>query len=49
MKINMQYIREYPNGQRKHMSPYEYQADRLNRKAYKQIHAFGSVIIYQMT
>jgi len=44
----MQYIREYTNGQRKHVSEWEYMADRGNRRAYKQIHAFGAVIVYQM-
>lgn len=44
----MQYLRENRDGSRLRVNEWEYQADRLNRKSYAQIHAYGNVIIYKM-
>lgn len=44
----MQYLREDRVGNRKTIPEPEYQADRLNRNSYRQIHAFGNVIVYKM-
>ena len=42
-----QFLREYPDGSRVKVPEYEYLADK-GSKSYRQIHAFGSVIVYQM-
>ena len=48
MENNMsQFLREYPDGSRVKVPEYEYLADK-GSKSYRQIHAFGSVIVYQM-
>jgi hypothetical protein len=47
MGNDMQYLREYPDGSRVKVHEYVYLADKQS-KAYRQIHAFGSAIVYQM-
>ena len=47
MENDMQYLREYPDGSRVKVPEYEYLADKQS-KSYRQIHAFGSAIVYQM-
>ena len=42
-----QFLREYPDGSRVKVPEYVYLADKQDQ-AYRQIHAFGSAIVYQM-
>ena len=45
--VTTQFLREYPDGSRVKVPEHEYLADKQS-KAYRQIHAFGSAIVYQM-
>jgi hypothetical protein len=45
--VPTQFLREYPDGSRVKVHEYVYLADKQS-KAYRQIHAFGSAIVYQM-
>lgn len=45
--MSIQYLREFPDGSRVKVPEYVYLADKQDR-AYRQIHAFGSAIVYQL-
>lgn len=45
--VTTQFLREYPDGSRVKVPEYEWLADRQST-SYRQIHAFGSAIVYQM-
>lgn len=43
----MQFLREMPDGNRVKVSEYEWMVDKKS-SSYRQIHAFGVLIVYQM-
>lgn len=45
--MSIQYLREFPDGSRVKVPEFEYLADKQS-KDYRQIHAFGSAIVYQL-
>jgi hypothetical protein len=45
--VTTQFLREYPDGSRVKVTTWEYLADKQS-KAYRQIHAFGALVVYQM-
>ena len=45
--MSIQYLREFPDGSRVKVPEFEYLADKQSRD-YRQIHAFGSAIVYQL-